>query len=87
MWTGKLLNPEGKICEFKNIRIRVGGAYVRNHSYQNEFHLRENEPVVELIFHMNGFTLRLVLKQRHKGTRKLPIHLIHLGEACKLVHP
>ena len=27
----------------------------------------------ELIFHMKGFSLRLVLKQRHKRTRKWPI--------------
>ena len=25
-------------------------------------------------FHKNGFALRLALKQRHKGTRKWPIH-------------
>ena len=27
----------------------------------------------ELYFHMKGFALRLVLKQRHKGTRNWPI--------------
>ena len=26
-------------------------------------------------FHKNGFVLRLLLKQRHKGTRKWPIHV------------
>ena len=27
-------------------------------------------------FHMKGFVLRLVLKQRHKGTRKWPIQML-----------
>ena len=44
---------------------------MRHHSYENEFDLYENEPVGGTHFHMNGFVLRLVLKQRHKITRKL----------------
>ena len=39
---------------------------MRNHSNENEFDLHENEPVGETHFHMNGFALRLVLKQRQK---------------------
>ena len=43
---------------------------MRSLSYENYFDLRENEPVGGTRFHMNGFALRLVLKQRHKKTRK-----------------
>ena len=46
---------------------------MRNHSNENEFGLYENEPVVGIHFHMNGFALRLVLTRRQKGTRKWPI--------------
>ena len=46
---------------------------MRNHSNENEFDLHENELVGGTDFHMNGFALRLVLKQRQKGTRKWPI--------------
>ena len=46
---------------------------MRNFSYENEFDLHENEPVGGTHFHMNGFALRLVLKQRQKGTWKWPI--------------
>ena len=35
--------------------------------------LRENETACRTHFHMKGFALRLVLKQRHKRTRKWPI--------------
>ena len=28
VWTGKFLNPERKSCGFKNIRIRVDGAFI-----------------------------------------------------------
>ena len=48
---------------------------VRNLTYEREFDLHENEPVGGTHFHMNGFALRLVLKQRQKGTRKWPILL------------
>ena len=56
---------------------------MRNLSYENEFNLHENEPVGGAHFHMNGFALRLVLKQRHKGTRKWPNSL---GSSLALVH-
>ena len=46
---------------------------MRNHSYENDFDLHENEIACRSHFHMKGFALRLVLKQRHKRTRKWPI--------------
>ena len=46
---------------------------MRNHSYQNDFDLHENETVCRTHFHIKGFALRLVVKQRHKRTRKWPI--------------
>ena len=49
---------------------------MRNHSYENEFDLYENETVGGYHFHMNGFTLRLVLMQRQEATRKWPIVLV-----------
>ena len=49
---------------------------MRNHSYENDFDLHENETACRTHFHMKGFARRLVLKQRHKGTRKWPIKTI-----------
>ena len=46
---------------------------MRNHSYENDFDLHENELACRTHFHMKGFALRLALKQRHKKTRKWPI--------------
>ena len=46
---------------------------MRNHSYENDFDLHENETSCRTHFHMKGFALRLVLKQRHERTRKWPI--------------
>ena len=46
---------------------------MRNYSYENDFDLHENETACRTRFHMKGFALRLVLKQRHKRTRKWPI--------------
>ena len=40
-----------------------------------DFDLYENETVCKTHFHMKGFTLRLVLKQRHSRTQKWPIFL------------
>ena len=48
---------------------------MRNRSYENEFDLLENELVGGTHFLMNGFALRLVLKQRHKATWKWPVSL------------
>ena len=50
---------------------------MRNYCYENDFDLHENETACRTHFHMKGFALRLVLKQRHKRTRKWPI-------GCKL---
>ena len=41
-------------------------SWVQNHSYENYFDLHENETACRTHFHMKGFALRLVLKQRHK---------------------
>ena len=46
---------------------------MRNHSYENDFDLRENETEYTTHFQVKGFAMRLVLKQRHKRTRKWPI--------------
>ena len=46
---------------------------MRNNSYENDFDLHENKTACRTHFHMKGFALRLVLKQRHKRTRKWPI--------------
>ena len=46
---------------------------MRNHSYDNDFDLHENEIACRSHFHLKGFELRLILKQRHKRTRKWPI--------------
>ena len=45
---------------------------MRSHSYENDFDLHEKETACRTHFHMQGFALRLALKQRHKRTRKLP---------------
>ena len=41
---------------------------MRNHCYENDFDLHENETACRTHFHMEGFALRPVLKQRHKRT-------------------
>ena len=46
---------------------------MQNFSYENEFHLHENELVGETHFHKNSFALRLVLTQRQTRTRKWAI--------------
>ena len=46
---------------------------MRNPSYENDFDLHENEIAYRTHFHMKGLALRLVLKPRHKRTRKWPI--------------
>ena len=43
---------------------------VRNHSYENDFDLHENQTTCKTHFHKEGFALGLVLEQRHKRTRK-----------------
>ena len=50
---------------------------MRNLSYENEYDLHSHGLVSKTHFHMKGFALGLVLKQRQKRTRKWPI--IELG--------
>ena len=50
---------------------------MRNLSYENEYDLHSNGLVSKTHFHMKGFALGLVLKQRQKRTRKWPIVRIH----------
>ena len=45
----------------------------KNHSYENDFDLHENETACRTHFHMKGFALKLVLKKGDKGSRKWPI--------------
>ena len=40
---------------------------VPDFTYENDFDLHKNEPAGRTHFHMYGFALRLVLKQRYKG--------------------
>ena len=53
---------------------------MRNHSYENDFDLHENETECKTHFHMKGFTLRLVLKLRLEGTQKWPTGIIFCFE-------
>ena len=46
---------------------------MQNLSHENEFYMQFHFYANQSHFHKNGFTLRLTLKQRHKGTRKWPI--------------
>ena len=50
---------------------------MRNHSYENEFHLHPHFHANQSHFHLNGFARRLVLKQRQWVTRKWPIETIN----------
>ena len=55
---------------------------MRNHSYENDFHLYAHFYANQTHFHFNGFARRLVLKLRQRATRKWPIaidcHLLSL---------
>ena len=46
---------------------------MRRYSYESDFDLHENETACRTHFHLKCFALRLVLKQRHRRTRKWPI--------------
>ena len=46
---------------------------MRNHSYENDFDLHENEIACWTHFHMKGFALGLGFQLRHKRTWKWPI--------------
>ena len=50
------------------------------HEFCMQFHYHANHSH----FHKNGFTLRLALKQRHKGARKWPIKM---DEKCIVTIP
>ena len=54
---------------------------MRNHSYENDFDLHENETECRIHFHMKGFALRLDFKQRHKRTRKWPIGIVRVSRS------
>ena len=49
---------------------------MQNHSYENDFDLHGNKTAWRTLFHMKGFALRHVLKQRHRRTQKWPINEI-----------
>ena len=49
---------------------------MRNHLYVNRFRLQVHFHATKTHFHKNGFELRLVLKQRQKGTRKYPYPIV-----------
>ena len=51
---------------------------VPNHCCENDFDLHENETACRTHFHKKGFAIRLVLKQRYKGTQKWPVAHIFL---------
>ena len=48
-----------------------------------QFHFLANQSQ----FHENCFALRLVLKQRHKGTRKWPILFVVIAAAVHVLGP
>ena len=57
---------------------------MRNLSYENEYDLHSNGLVSKTHFHMKGFALGLVLKQRQKRTRKWPIKMAAIeGESVE----
>ena len=49
-------------------------VFLRNYSYENEFHLHVNFHANQTHFHLNGFARGLVLKMRQRATRKWPIN-------------
>ena len=51
---------------------------VRNHSYENVFHLQPHFLANYTRFHMKGFARRLVLRKRHRETGKLSTVLYNL---------
>ena len=55
---------------------------MRNLSYENDFDLHKNEPAGGTYFHMKGFALRLVLKERLKRARKSPIVCASPDSSC-----
>ncbi len=68
--TDKRNNRQFSELPFASVSKRV---YVRNNSYENEFHLHIHFHGNQTHIHLNGFARRLVLKQRQRATRKWPI--------------
>ena len=60
-----LKHSQWTISEFSCASV-LKRVKVRNHSYENDFDLHENETAYRTHFHMKGFALRLVLKQRQR---------------------
>ena len=58
---------------------------MRNLSYENEYDLHSNGLVSKTHFHMKGFALGLVLKQRQKRTRKWPIAIVEVKSLWGLI--
>ena len=50
-----------------------------NLSYENQFSSQVHSDANQTHFHMKGFALGLVLKQRQKATRKWPIDFYKVG--------
>ena len=51
-------------------------VFLRNHSYENVFHLQVHFHANQTHFHMKGFARKLVLKQRHKVIWKWPTRVV-----------
>ena len=51
-------------------------VFVRNHSYENEFHLHVHFHANQSYFHLKGFALELVFQLRQKAIRKWLIVLL-----------
>ena len=56
-----------------------------NNSYENDFDSHENETACRTHFHMQGFALRLVLKQANKRTRKWPTDFADVSRDPKTI--
>ena len=85
-----VFNPGDKWTKYRylvNLQRRIGHfrvpfasvskrVQVRNLSYENQFYSQVHSDANQTHFHMKGFALGLVLKQRHRATRKWPIFLL-----------
>ena len=58
---------------------------MRNYSNENDFELHENETACRTHFHMQGFALRLDLKQTHKRTLKWPTDFVDVSRDPKTI--
>ena len=76
--SGSLLEQRDKRARqtIGHLRVPLSLSFEVNLSakpYENDFDLHENETAYRTHFHMKGFAIRVVLKQRHKRTRKWPL--------------